>query len=50
MTLFCFAAQKLKFSLKISSETADLVTFLEEILDEKLHFLCSVCVFEKHQY
>ena len=23
-------------------ETADLVTFTEEILNEKLHFLCSV--------
>ena len=25
-----------------SQETADLVTFTEEILNEKLHFLCSV--------
>ena len=24
-------------------ETADLVTFTEEILDEKLDFLCSAC-------
>ena len=24
-------------------ETADLVTFTEEILDRKLHLLCSVC-------
>ena len=23
-------------------ETADLITFTEEILDEQLHFLCSV--------
>ena len=32
------------------SETADLVTFIEKILDEKLHFLCSIrsrknCIF-----
>ena len=24
--------------------SADLVTFAEEILNEKLHFLCSVCI------
>ena len=29
----------MKFSIK---ETADLVTFTEKILNEKLHFLCSV--------
>ena len=40
-------AQKMKFSLRISSvnvtksTTADLVTFTEEILNVKLHFLCS---------
>ena len=32
-------AQKMKFSIK---ETADLVTFTEEILNGKLPFLCSV--------
>ena len=31
-------AQKMKFSIKFS---ADLVTFTEEILNGKLHFLCS---------
>ena len=42
-------AQKMKFSikdffskLKIFSENCDLVTFTEEILNAKLHFLCSV--------
>ena len=30
--------QKMKFCIK---ETADLVTFTEEILNGKLHFLCS---------
>ena len=30
-----------KAALRISSETADLVTFTEEILNGKLHFLCS---------
>ena len=42
-------AQKMKFPLKISSvkvtntlESADLVTFTVEILNGKLHFLCSV--------
>ena len=43
-------AQKMKFSTKgffskcdhIRSETADLVTVIEEILNRKLHFLCSV--------
>ena len=30
-------------------ETADLVTFTEEILNEKLHFLCSVLQEEKLQ-
>ena len=32
-------AQKIKFSIK---ETADLVTFTEEILNGNPHFLCSV--------
>ena len=37
-------AQKMKFSLSIfKQETADLATFTEEILNEKLHFLCSGC-------
>ena len=31
----------MKFSIK-DLETADLVTFTEETLNEKLHFLCSV--------
>ena len=30
------------FSIKKNSETADMVTFTEEILNGKLHFLCSV--------
>ena len=35
--------QKMKFSMKFSiSITADLVTFTGEILNGKLHFLCSV--------
>ena len=35
-------AQKMKFSLSIfKQETADLVTFTEEIYNGKLHFLCS---------
>ena len=37
-----FTAQKIKFSIKFSKETADLVTFTEEILNGKLRFLCSV--------
>ena len=44
-----FTAQKMKFSVKDffskcdkSAGTADLVTFTEEILSGKLHFLCSV--------
>ena len=32
----CYTAQKMKFSIK------DLVTFNEEILNGKLHFLCNV--------
>ena len=36
--------KKLSFPLRISAENADLVTFTEEILDEKLHFLGSVSV------
>ena len=43
-------AQKMKFSImdffgtcdKIRRESADLVTFTEEIPNGKLHFLCSV--------
>ena len=43
-------AQKMKFSIKdfssrrdqIRGKTADLVTFTGEILNGKLHFLCSV--------
>ena len=46
-----FYCKKIKFSFKhffrkcdqIRRETADLVTFTEEILNGKLHFLCSVC-------
>ena len=42
-------AQKLKFSItdffsKFDPKTAALVTFIEEILKEKPHFLCSVCL------
>ena len=33
--------QKMKFSIK---ETADLVTFTEEVLNGKLHCLCSASV------
>ena len=50
--LFCFveynAAQKIKFSIKdffslnVTKSIADLVIFTEEILNGKLHFLCSV--------
>ena len=45
---YATTAQKMKFSIMDSSvngpnpqETADLVTFTEEILNGKLHFLCS---------
>ena len=41
-----FTAQKC-FSLKtslVNMKTADLVTFIEEFLDGKLQFLCSVIV------
>ena len=27
-------------------ETEDLVTFIEEILNGKLHFLCNICLLE----
>ena len=46
-----YTAQKMKFSIKDFfsncgfghiQETADLVTFTEEILNGKLNFLCSV--------
>ena len=43
------AAQEMKFSIKFFFSKcdqiqfpADLVTFTEEILNEKIHFLCSV--------
>ena len=32
---------KMKLSIKNFQETADIVTFTEEILNGKLHFLCS---------
>ena len=35
-------AQKMKFSIKDLAGNADLVTFTDEILHGKLHFLCSV--------
>ena len=35
-------AQKMKFSIKDFAGNADLVTFTDEILHGKLHFLCSV--------
>ena len=35
-------AKKMKFSINDPQETAYLVTFTEEILNGKLHFLCSV--------
>ena len=51
-----FTAQKMKFSITDffskcdmwlnQQETADLVTFAEEILNEKLHFFCAVVYFE----
>ena len=37
----------MKFSIKELQETADLVIFTEEILNEKLHFFCSAVV-ESH--
>ena len=45
-----FTAQKMEFFIKdffskrdqIRRKPADLVTFTEEILNRKLHFLCSV--------
>ena len=40
--LKAITARKMKFPLRISSvNVADLVTFTEEILNGKLHFLCS---------
>ena len=39
-----YTAQKMKFSIKdffSKCDQADLVTFTEEILDGKLHFLCA---------
>ena len=30
-------------SVNVTAEKADSVTFTEEILNGKLHFLCSVC-------
>ena len=42
-------AQKMKFSIEdYFSKTANLVTFTEEILNGKLHFLCSVCSFRRN--
>ena len=41
-----FTAQKMELSIENlpnPQETADLVTFTEEILNRKFHFLCSVC-------
>ena len=35
-------AQKMKFSIKDFFSKCDLVTFTEEILNGKSHFLCSV--------
>ena len=51
-------AQKMKFPLRISSvnvtksaKTTDLVTFTEEILNEKLHFSCSErCAKQFHHF
>ena len=45
--LKAFTAQKMKFSIKnffskFDQFPADLVTFTEEILNRKFHFLCSV--------
>ena len=48
-----YTAQKMKFSIKdffskcvnVTKSAADLVTFTEEILNRKLHFLCSVNLF-----
>ena len=34
-------AQKMKFSIKDFFKKCDLVTFTEEILKGKIHFLCS---------
>ena len=35
-------AQKMKFSIKDLFSKSDQLTFTEEILNEKLHFSCSV--------
>ena len=35
----------MKFSIKNFFSKQDLVTFTEEILDEKLHLFCSECTF-----
>ena len=50
---YLFIAQKMRFSIKeffskcdqIRRKNADLVTFNEEILNGKVHFLCSGCHF-----
>ena len=51
---YSFFLQKMKFSIKdffskcdqirSPQETADLVTFTEEVFNGKFHFLCSVCL------
>ena len=42
------------FPLRIPGETADLVTFTEDILNGKLHFLCSeglqLLLFRQHRF
>ena len=37
-----FTAQKMKFSIKDFFSKCDQIIFTEEILNQKLHFLCSV--------
>ena len=37
-------AQKMKFTIKDCFKTVDLATFAEEILNGKLHFLCSFLI------
>ena len=41
---FIPSSQTNSVSYQPSQETADLVTFTEEILNKKLHFLCSDCL------
>ena len=53
--LIIFTPQKMNFSIKdffskcvAKSAITDTITFTDEILNEKLHFFCSVCLLARH--